>query len=61
MTVSNMFFCLFCFVFLFFSSQNSSKSKSILSENKNIIVKAYFTQNVGSGGNFEGGKHDSGL
>ena len=40
-------------------SQNSSELQSILSENKNIILKPYTTQKVGSGGNFESGKHVS--
>lgn len=46
--MSNMFF-----------SQNSSELQSILSKTKNIILKAYSTQKVGSGGNFESGKHVS--
>ena len=29
---------------------------TITTENKNIILKAYSTQKVGSGGNFESGK-----
>ena len=36
-----------------FFSQNSSELQSILSEHKNFILKAYSTQKVGSGGNFE--------
>ena len=42
-----------------FFSQNSSELQSILSENKNFILEAYSTQKVGSGGNFESGKHVS--
>ena len=36
-------------------SQNVPESSSITTEKKNIILKAYFTQKVGSGGNFECG------
>ena len=35
--------------------QNVSKPLSITAEDKNIILKAYSTQKVGSGGNFESG------
>ena len=38
-----------------FFSQNIPESSSITTEDKNIILKAYSTQKVGSGGNFEGG------
>ena len=34
-------------------SQNVPESSSITTEDKNIILKAYSTQKVGSGGNFE--------
>ena len=34
-----------------------SRVQNILSENKKIILKAYSTQKIGSGGNFERGKH----
>ena len=37
-------------------SQNVAESSSITTEDKNIILKAYSTQKVGSGGNFESGK-----
>ena len=36
-------------------SQNVPESSSITTEDKNIILKAYSTQKVGSGGNFESG------
>ena len=36
-------------------SQNVPESSIITKEEKNIILKAYFTQKVGSGGNFECG------
>ena len=36
-------------------SQNVPESSSITTEVKNIILKAYSTQKVGSGGNFESG------
>ena len=36
-------------------SQNVPESSRITTEDKNIILKAYSTQNVGSGGNFESG------
>ena len=36
-------------------SQNVPKASSITTEDKNIILKAYSTQKVGSGGNFESG------
>ena len=35
--------------------QNVPESSSIITEDKNIILKAYSTQKVGSGGNFESG------
>ena len=38
-----------------FFSQNVPESSSITTEDKNIILKAYSTQKVGSGGNFESG------
>ena len=36
-------------------SQNVPESSSITTEETKIILKAYFTQKVGSGGNFECG------
>ena len=33
--------------------KNVSESLSIITEDKNIILKAYSTQKVGAGGNFE--------
>ena len=36
-------------------SQNVPESSSITTEDKDIILKAYSTQKVGSGGNFESG------
>ena len=36
-------------------SQNVPESSSITTEDKNIILKAYSTQKVGSGGNYESG------
>ena len=36
-------------------SQNFPKSSSIITKDKNIILKAYSMQKVGSGGNFESG------
>ena len=36
-------------------SQNVPESSSMTTEEKNIILKAYSTQKVGSGGNFESG------
>ena len=36
-------------------SQNVPESSSITTEDKNIILKAYSAQKVGSGGNFESG------
>ena len=36
-------------------SQNVPESSSITTEDKNIILKAYSTHKVGSGGNFERG------
>ena len=37
--------------------RNCSELKSILSEDKNIILKAYFKPKVDSGGSFESGKN----
>ena len=39
----------------YFFSQNVPESSSITTEDKNIILKAYSTQKVGSGCNFESG------
>ena len=41
-------------------SQNVSEPLSITAEDKNIILKAYSTQKVGSGGNFESGNQGYG-
>ena len=35
--------------------QNVPESSSITTEDKNVILNAYSTQKVGSGGNFESG------
>ena len=40
-------------------SQNVPESSSITTEDKNIILKAYTTQKVGSKGNFESGNHQA--
>ena len=42
------------------SSQHVSKPLSITAEDKNIILKAYSTQKVGSGGKFESGNQGYG-
>ena len=41
-------------------SQNVSEPLSITAEDKNIILKAYSTQKVGSVGNFESGNQGYG-
>ena len=41
-------------------SQNVSEPLSITAEDKHIILKAYSTQKVGSGGNFESGNQGYG-
>ena len=43
-----------------FFSQNVPESLSITTEGKNIILNAYSTQKVGSGGNFESGNQGYG-
>ena len=43
-----------------FFLQHVSESLSITKEDKNIILKAYSTQKVGSGGNFESGNQGYG-
>ena len=39
-----------------FFSKNASESSCIISEDKNIVKKAYSMEKVGSGGNFDSGK-----
>ena len=41
-------------------AQSAPESSSTPTEDKNIILKAYSTQKVGSGGNFESGKSSLG-
>ena len=41
-------------------SQNVPESSSVTTEDKNIILEAYSTQKVGSGGNFESGNQVNG-
>ena len=50
---------IYIYIIIFFFLQNALDLR-ITTENKNIILKAYSAQKVGSGGNFESGNQVNG-